>query len=131
MIRYIKTVAIYVQEQEKAVLFYTEQLGFEVRRREQMGLNAEWVELAPRGGQSCLVLYPRSMMQGWETRRASIVFHCADAEQTYEELQARGVEFVEPPKRMPWGVFAQFHDPDGNEFLITSPAKNPSASQSR
>lgn len=87
-----------------------------------MGPQGDWVELAPKGGQSCLVLYPRAMMPDWENRRPSIVFHCADVEQTYQELVARGVEFREAPKRLPWGIFAQFTDPDGNEFLIHSPA---------
>ena len=120
MIKYIKTVAIYASKQQEAVFFYTEKLGLEVRRRESMGAQGEWVELAPKGGQTCLVLYPRSMMPDWETRRPSIVFHCADTEQTYAELAARGIEFRESPKRLPWGTFAQFTDLDGNEFLLHS-----------
>ena len=122
MIKYIKTFAVYVSDQPEAVLFYTDKVGLEVRRRESMGPQGEWVELAPKGGQSCLVLYPRDLMPNWETGRASIVFHCADAEQSYRELVSRGVEFQKPPQRLPWGVFAQFADPDGNEFLLHSPA---------
>lgn len=122
MITYIKTVAIYVADQPSAISFYTEKVGLEVRRREPMGPHGDWVELAPKGGQSCLVLYPRGLMPDWETRRPSVVFHCTDAEQTYRELASRGVEFPQPPQRMPWGVFAQFADPDGNEFLLQSPA---------
>lgn len=121
MIKYIKTVAVYIADQSKAIVFYTDKLGLEVRRREAMGPQGEWIELAPKGGQSCLVLYPRAMMPDWETRRPSIVFQCADTEQTYREMVDRGVEFLQPPQRMPWGVFAQFTDPDGNEFLLHSP----------
>jgi len=122
MIRYIKTVAVYVSSQPDACVFYTEKLGLEVRRRESMGAEGEWLELAPKGGQTCLVLYPRAMMVEWESRRPSIVFHCSDVEQTFQELAAKGVQFKEIPKRMPWGVFAQFTDPDGNEFLLYSQA---------
>ena len=43
-----------------------------------------------------------------------------NAEATYQELTARGVRFLEPPKMMPWRIYAQFADPDGDEFLITS-----------
>ena len=39
-------------------------------------------------------------------------------EKTYEELSARGVEFVSPPKKEPWGTFAMFKDPDGNQFVM-------------
>ena len=121
MIKYIKTVAVFVSNQSEAVSFYTEMVGLEVRRKEAMGPQGDWIELAPKGGQSCLVLYPRSLMADWETRRPSIVFHCADVEQTYRDLAARGVQFQQPPQRMPWGVFAQFADLDGNEFLLQSP----------
>ena len=121
MIKYIKTVAVYVSNQSEAVSFYTEMVGLEVRRKEAMGPQGDWIELAPKGGQSCLVLYPRSLMADWETRRPSIVFHCADVEQTYRDLAARGVQFQQPPQRMPRGVFAQFADLDGNEFLLQSP----------
>jgi predicted enzyme related to lactoylglutathione lyase len=122
MIKYIKTVAVYVSDQPAACVFYTEKLGLEIRRRESMGAQGEWLELAPKGGQTCLVIYPREMMPEWESRRPSIVFHCADVEQTFQELASRGVEFKEAPKKMPWGVFAQFADPDGNEFLLYSQA---------
>lgn len=122
MIKYIKTVAVYVSDQQASLVFYTDKLGLEVRRREAMGPLGEWIELAPKGGQSCLVLFPRSVMADWETRRASIVFHCSNAEQTWRELSGRGVEFRQNPQRMPWGLFAQFADPDGNEFLLHSPA---------
>jgi len=55
MITSIGTVSVYVRDQEKAVKFYTEKLGFEVRRNEPMGPNARWIELAPKGAQTRIV----------------------------------------------------------------------------
>ena len=121
MITHVKTVAVYVEDQDKDLAFFTGKLGFEVRRKEQMGPNAQWIELAPKGAETCLVIYPNAMMKDWSERKPSVVFHCQDAEATYKELSARGVNFTEAPKRMPWGVYAQFVDPDGNVFLLTSP----------
>ena len=46
---------------------------------------------------------------------------CSNVEQTYQELVARGVEFVTPPQKEPWGTFAMFKDPDGNQFMLSSP----------
>jgi lactoylglutathione lyase len=123
MLTRIKTVAVYVEDQERAVAFYTDKLGFEVRRKEQMGPNAYWIELAPPGAQACVLLYPRAMMADWREKRASVMFACPDAEASYCDLSERGVPFKHPPSRMPWGVFATFVDPDGNEFLMTSPNK--------
>jgi len=123
MLTHVKTVAVYVEDQERAEAFYTGKLGFEVRRKVQMGPKVHWIELAPPGAQSCLVLYPRSMMQDWQHKKASVTFACADAEATYRDLSERGVKFSLTPSQMPWGVFATFMDPDGNEFLMTSPNK--------
>lgn len=123
MITNIKTVAIYVEDQVRAVEFYTVKLGFEARRKEQMGPNAHWIELAPKGAQTCLVMYPKSMMKDWKERKPSIVFACDDAKATYEELKNRGVIFLDEPKGMAWGTFATFRDPDGNELLLTSPPR--------
>lgn len=71
MIAQIKTVAVYVEDQEKAVAFYSEKLGFEVRHKTPMGPKADWVKMAPKGAQTYLVLYPKSMMPDWAQRKPS------------------------------------------------------------
>ncbi|QBD76043.1 VOC family protein [Ktedonosporobacter rubrisoli] len=116
MIEKIATVGIYVADQKAAASFWTEQVGFAVYRNEAMGPMASWLEVGPAGGQSCLVIYPKQMMQDWQERKPSIVFECADIHVTYQELTRRGVKFSEPPKDMGFGTFATFEDPDGNEF---------------
>jgi predicted enzyme related to lactoylglutathione lyase len=45
---------------------------------------------------------------------------CDNVERTYQELVERGVEFVSAPQKQPWGTFAVFKDPDGNEFVLSS-----------
>jgi len=120
MIGPVKTVGIYVEDQEKSVEFYTRVLGFEVRRSLPMGPKANWVELSPPGGQTCLVLYPRALMPGWTELKPSVVFHCPDVEATCEELASRGARVSMPPTPMPWGTFAKILDPDANEFGLTS-----------
>jgi predicted enzyme related to lactoylglutathione lyase len=47
-------------------------------------------------------------------------FHCDDLDRTYQELVSRGVEFSKPPTRQPWGAYASFKDPDGNEFVLSA-----------
>jgi uncharacterized protein YjbI with pentapeptide repeats len=120
MIGPIKTVGVYVEDQKRAVAFYTEKLGFEVRRRLPMGPNAEWVEVAPPGAQSCLVLYPKSMMTDWAELKPSVVFRCSDVDAFCRRLESLGVRVPKPPAALPWGKFATFADPDGNEFGLTS-----------
>lgn len=118
MINKIATVAVYVEDQQKAKQFWTDKVGFVVKAEHQMGPDANWLEVAPEASDSHLVIYPKSMMQGWETKHASIVFTTDDIMGDYERMKANGVEFAGEPDEMAWGTFAQFKDEDDNEFLL-------------
>jgi predicted enzyme related to lactoylglutathione lyase len=120
MIGPIKTVGVYVEDQNKAVEFYTQKLGFRVRRSMPMGPHANWVEVSPPGAETSLVLYPRAMMANWEQLKPSVVFHCADVFAACTKLEADGVRITMLPTPLPWGMFAKFADPDGNEFGLTT-----------
>ena len=61
--------------------------------------------------------------EGHEDRVGSFFngsFACDDVEQTYRQLSERGVQFRGPPEKQPWGTFAVFKDPEGNEFVLGS-----------
>jgi predicted enzyme related to lactoylglutathione lyase len=118
MIRQIATVAVYVEDQQRAKAFWTRQVGFEVRAEHTMDANATWLEVAPPGAQSGLVLYPKRMMPEWKGLKPSIVFKCDDVDETCTWLQAQGVTLTSLPKALPGGGFATFQDPDGNEFIL-------------
>ncbi|KGR77256.1 VOC family protein [Ureibacillus manganicus] len=118
MIKQIATVAVYVEDQQKAKTFWTEKVGFEVVAEHPMGSNATWLEVAPKGAESRLVLYPKAMMKGSENMKASIVFKSEDVKDTYEKMKASGVEFLGELQEMQFGSFVQFKDEDGNEFLL-------------
>ena len=121
MVQQIATAAVYVDDQERALEFWRDRIGFEVRRRESMGTAGDWLEVAPPGADSRLVLYPKSLMRDWPKRKASIVFECDDIHSTYASLKERGVDFTETPTKMAWGTYAPFRDTDGNEFLLRGP----------
>ncbi len=60
MITHIETVAVYVSDQERAVRFYVDQLGFELRKDATMGTavgGPRWIEVAPAGARTVLVLF--------------------------------------------------------------------------
>ena len=115
----IKTVGVYVEDQAKAIDFYVGVLGFEVRRRMQMGADAEWVEVGAPGAETCLVIYPRALMPDWAERKSSLVFYCPDVRDTVETLGERGVTIAMEPGDLPWGTFAAIEDPDGNWLGLT------------
>jgi predicted enzyme related to lactoylglutathione lyase len=120
MIGPIKTVAVYVSDQKAARTFYTEKLGFAIRKEVSMTPEATWIEVSPQEAQSALVLYPREMMKNWQELKPSIVFQCDDFEATAAALKSKGVAIIDPPMKMQWGTYAKFADPDGNEFLLAS-----------
>src|SRR6185312_12840265 len=96
----IATVAIYVENQKEALKFWTEQVGLSVLRSHPIGLDLSWVELSADGPGSCLVLYPRSMMEDWAQRKPSIVVECEGVQKTYAELSAHGVVVMRPAKEL-------------------------------
>jgi lactoylglutathione lyase len=104
MIGPIKTVGINVEDQQKALDFYTQKLGFVVRRSIPMGPGASWIEVSPPGAQTSFVLYPCSMMPNWKELKPSVVFHCADVGATCHRLEGDGVRITMPPTPLPWGT---------------------------
>lgn len=118
MIKKIATVAVYVDDQEEALKFWTEKIGFEKRQDIDMGNKYRWLEVAPKGAESCVVIYPKTLMKNWQELKASIVFLSDDIDNFCSELKQKGVKFTDEPKQMPWGKFAIFQDVDGNDFVI-------------
>ena len=121
MITNIAVVGVFVSDQNKALDFYTNKLGFEKRADEPIGGGQRWLEVAPPGAATRIVLSLAT--EEWGADRlgqfAGIVFEPDDIDATYEELAARGVAFSEPPTDQPWGGRqAQFQDQDGNTFVL-------------
>ncbi len=104
MITQIATIGIYVDNQEESLRFWTEKMGFEVRANHPMGPQTNWIEVAPKGAQYCLVLYPKSLMLNWRELKPSIVFLRDDVENTFDALKSKGVNFVEGLKKMAWAL---------------------------
>ena len=123
---------VYVLDQDRARAFYTEKLGFEVRDDVRLG-NFRWLTVAPRTQpDACIILMPlqegpmmdaaavaslRALITGGSLSPG--VLATDDCKRTYEELKARGVEFVREPKEMPYGVEALFRDDSGNFYSLT------------
>lgn len=133
MIKKLSHATIWVKDQDEALAFYREKLGFEVRTDAYMG-DFRWLTVGPKGQDLHLVLMklaPSPMMdEGTVKQLASLVekgamgsgvFEVDDCKKTYEELKAKGVEFVSPPKEQPYGVEAVMKDNSGNWFSMTEP----------
>lgn len=120
MIKQVKFVSVPTSDQDRALKFWTEQVGFRVATDQPMGPGQRWIELAIPGAETGLVLFTP---EGHEDRIGSFFngsFGCDDVDYTYKQLSARGVEFEGPPQKEPWGTYVKFKDPDGNTFVLGS-----------
>jgi len=134
MIDRISHVTIWVLDQDEALKFYTEKLGFTVRGDATLG-DFRWLTVAPPNQQDLeFVLMktgtgPKMDAETVETLENLIrkgvmgtgVLHTDDCRATYEELKAKGVEFIAPPNDRPYGVEAILKDNSGNWFSLTQP----------
>ncbi len=118
VIKSIKFTSIPVRDQDRALDFYTNKLGFSILTDQHFNEKQRWIELSIPGAQTGIVLFTPD---GHEDRIGSftgISFLADDVQQTYNQLTAKGVEFVAPPKTEAWGTSAIFKDPDGNQFVL-------------
>jgi catechol 2,3-dioxygenase-like lactoylglutathione lyase family enzyme len=120
MITHLKFAGIPVRDQDAALAFYTEKLGFKVVTDQPMGPGQRWIELRIGTSDARIVLFTP---EGQQDRIGSFFngsFACDNVDKTYEELSGRGVEFLGPPQKEPWGTYAVCRDPDGNQLVIGS-----------
>ena len=121
MISGVKHVSIPVKNQESALKFYTEKLGFEILVDVEFEPGGQrWIELKIPGAKTQVVLFTP---EGHEERVgtfSNIVFTTEDIEKTYQDLKNKEVKFTQGLTTEPWGTFALFKDPDGNVFCLSS-----------
>jgi uncharacterized glyoxalase superfamily protein PhnB len=126
---------LYVTDQDKALEFYVDKLGMEVRAdvtAPEMG-NFRWLSVGPVGQPDIsivLMAIPGAPVFDQETgdqlrallakgAGSAIFLTTDDCQGLYEELSARGVEFQTKPEEMPYGIDAGFRDPFGNQIRLT------------
>ncbi len=125
---------LWVHDQDEALAFYTQRLGMEVRSDvtlPEMGFR--WLTVGPAGQPDIAIVLmeiPSEPVMDPETAEqvanlvgkgfaGTIFLTTDDCQAAYEELSARGVEFVEPPEERPYGIDSSFRDPSGNHIRLT------------
>lgn len=128
---------VFVLNQEEAISFYHDILGFEVRADFPMGESLRWVTVSPQGQPDLeLILAPivPGPMFNAETAEAMKelvkqgafgigVLETDNCQADYERLKELGVEFVRPPKEQFYGSEAIAKDNSGNWFSLTQRKK--------
>jgi lactoylglutathione lyase len=135
MIDTIGGTVVIVSDQQKAVEFYTQKLGFELKTDMFFGSSnssgIRWVEVAPKKSQSTISLMVANAQLlsnegeieaakkgiGTET---GIWFYSDDIQSSYRELKKKGVDIAAPEKQEWGGIMSKFKDQDGNSYSLIS-----------
>lgn len=122
MISHIHSTTVVVADQQRALDFYVDTLGWEKAMDSPMGPDMRWLTVVPPGATTQLVLAQESWAGEIQRRggHSGVTLIADDIDATYAELSGRGVRFKEPVQTMPWGSKGTwFYDLDDNEFFLT------------
>jgi catechol 2,3-dioxygenase-like lactoylglutathione lyase family enzyme len=115
----VGTVIVPVSDQDRALEFFVEKLGFEKRADVPMGEAMRWLEVAPPGAATTIAIVPPR--EGEPTGIATrVAFATDDIDSDHASLKAQGVDVDEEVSRMggPVPPMFFFRDPDENQFFI-------------
>jgi lactoylglutathione lyase len=114
----VRTIAIDVRDQDTALTFYTDTLGFEKRLDAPISPTTRWIEVAPRGASTSIALTEADDAPNPVGTATGIRFTVPDAEAERDALQARGVTVGELLRWDDVPTMFTFDDPDGNRFVV-------------
>ena len=134
MIR-IANAQLWVHDQDEALAFYTQKLGWQVGvdvTVPELG-NFRWLTVSPPQQEDfsvVLMAIPGPPVMDGETAdqvkalmakgfAGTVFLTTDDCQASYEELKGRGVEFTEAPEKRPYGIDCGFRDPSGNALRLT------------
>jgi catechol 2,3-dioxygenase-like lactoylglutathione lyase family enzyme len=99
MIKQIKFVSVPVADQDRALGFYTEKLGFTIITDQPFDDKQRWIELRVPKAETRVVLFTTDDDKNRIGTFMNMSYTCDDLQKTYEELKKRGVEFENRRKR--------------------------------
>ena len=120
MIKGVKFASIPVADQDRALEFYTKKLGCRILTDQHFSDEQRWIELGIPGADTSLVLFTPDEHKDRIGTFGHVAFWADDVKKTYEDLKAKGVEFMGEPQTAEWGSSAIFQDSEGNKFVISS-----------
>jgi len=135
MITNISIVSVFVKDVDESQAFYTEILGFEPRDDITLGEGYRWctvvhpnqpelmVNLSVPGPPLAADLVEAMKRAQDEGGLPGLGLRVDDCQRTYEELSAKGVEFLQKPEKRPYGVEALCRDNSGNWLVLVEPSE--------
>lgn len=138
MLKQVTHVGLGVRDQDEALTFWTDKIGFEVRNDvtiAEMG-GFRWLTVGPPNQQDLEIILippggpgtPAEVVEKANEVLAhgvlpGLIFRVDDCRATYDELKSRGVEMTQEPIEQFYGIDAAFRDPTGNSIRFTQPTQ--------
>jgi catechol 2,3-dioxygenase-like lactoylglutathione lyase family enzyme len=140
MLKHVSHVNVWVHDQDEALEFYVGKLGLEVREDVTMAEFGDyrWLTVGPPGQPDVNLILSRpgppmfdeektaellaAVSAGLTSGAGSMIFRSDDIQATFEDLTARGVEFIHAPAQRSYGTDAAIRDPSGNAIRIVQQA---------
>jgi catechol 2,3-dioxygenase-like lactoylglutathione lyase family enzyme len=117
----IAHIALVVDDYDEAIKFYTEKLDFILLEDMPQSETKRWVKVAPKGSEECCLLLAKGVGDEQRSRignqtggRVFLFLKTDDFWRDYENIKAKGVNFVREPKKEDYGKVAVFEDLYGN-----------------
>ena len=129
MLQRLAAVTILVPSYDEGLAFFRDALGFAVLEDAALGANKRWVVVGPSTGSGAALVLAAASDERQRARvgdqaggRVGFFLHTADFWKDYEAMRARGIKFLETPRREPYGLVAVFLDPWGGKWDLLQPA---------
>jgi catechol 2,3-dioxygenase-like lactoylglutathione lyase family enzyme len=119
-IKKLGVVCVPVSDQDRAIEFYVETLGFEKRADVPFGNGYRWVEVAPADAVTTIAIVPPPPGDPTGNMQTGIGLHTDDIEAVHADLKAAGADVDAEISRMgdPVPPLFWFRDPDGNSLMV-------------
>lgn len=125
--QYLSGITLLIADYDEAIQFYTESLGFTLLEDTPLTAGKRWVKVAPPGAQTALLLalatneQQQQLVGSQAGGRVLLFLQTDNFWQDYQQMQARGVQFLEAPREEPYAIVAVFEDLYGNKWDLIQP----------
>ncbi|BFJ00834.1 MULTISPECIES: VOC family protein [Priestia] len=128
MIKKVGQIMVYVNDQDQAVKFWTDKMGFQVISRQDNEQGMKWIELAPvANAETTIILHNKQLIAKMQPElnvgTPSLLFFTENVDELYRDLTAKNVTVGEIVS-MPSGRVFNFSDSEGNYFAVMENANN-------
>jgi catechol 2,3-dioxygenase-like lactoylglutathione lyase family enzyme len=121
--RSLAAVAFSVPDYDDAIAWFGDALGFELIEDTPLGDGRRWVVVAASRDAGARLILQRAERELRGNTRVGYFLETDDFDRDHAAYLARGVRFLEAPRREPYGIVAVFADPWGGKWDLIQPAR--------